>query len=195
MKTETIKALLTEAGVSAEKQKDIVDKLMSENGKDVAAEQAKTQTKVAELTAANQTITDLRNTVAKYDGKDPTKLQADLDALQAKYKTDIAAEQKKAADVVKSYTLKDALAGMGVVDPDVLIYKHGGLDKFAWAGDKPVGLDDVLKSYKESTPYLFKESQPKSKAWGRSHEGGHDVSADDARAEANEAFRSLFRRE
>ena len=159
MKTEFIKSLLSQAGVPEDKHKDIVDGIMAENGKDLAAEQAKTQTKVAELAAANTTITELRNTVKQYDGKDPVKLQADLDALQAKYNTDIAAEQKKASDTVRSYTLKDALSGLGVLDPDVLIYKHGGLDKFAWADNKPVGLEDVVNPYRESAAYLFKTEE------------------------------------
>lgn len=196
MKTEFIKSLLSQAGVPEDKHKDIVDGIMAENGKDLAAEQAKTQTKVAELAAANTTITELRNTVKQYDGKDPVKLQADLDALQAKYNTDIAAEQKKASDTVRSYTLKDALSGLGVLDPDVLIYKHGGLDKFAWADNKPVGLEDVVKPYRESAAYLFKTEEKKS--WGMRHEGHRETGTgggDDAKAEANAAFRSLLRKE
>ena len=195
MKTDFIKSLLTQAGVPEDKHKDIVDGIMAENGKDLAAEQAKTQTKVTELAAANNTITELRNTVAQYDGKDPVKLQADLDALQTKYNNDIAAEQGKARDIVRSYTLKDALFGLGVVDPDVLIYKHGGLDKFAWADDKPVGLDDVIKPYRESNAYLFKAEEKKS--WGMRHEGHKETTTggNDAKAEANDAFRSLLRKE
>lgn len=197
MKTELIKSLLTAAGVPEDKHKDIVDGIMAENGKDIAAEQAKTQTKAAELTAANNTIAELRNTVKQYDGKDPVKLQADLDALQTKYNTDIAAEQKKASDILRSYTLKDALSGMGVLDPDVLIYKHGGLEKFAWAEDKPVGLDDVIKPYRETAAYLFKPEETK-KSWGMRHEGHKEThlgGGDDKKAEANEAFRSLLRKE
>lgn len=195
MKTEFIKNLLSQAGVPEDKHKDIVDGIMAENGKDLAAEQAKTQTKVAELAAANGTIAELRNTVKQYDGKDPVKLQKDLDDLQAKYDNDIAAEQKKASDTVRNYTLKDALSGLGVLDPDVLIYKHGGLDKFAWADNKPVGLDETIKPYRESAAYLFKTEERKS--WGMRHEGSKEtsVSGDDAKAEANAAFRSLLRKE
>ena len=195
MKTDFIKGLLSQAGVPEDKHKDIVDGIMAENGRDLAAEQAKTQTKVAELTAANNTIAELRNTVKQYDGKDPVKLQADLDALQNKYNTDIAAEQKKASDTVRSYTLKDALSGLGVLDPDVLIYKHGGLDKFAWADNKPVGLEDVIKPYRENSAYLFKQEE--KKGWGMRHEGGRETSlgGDDKKSEVNEAFRSLLRKE
>ena len=195
MKTDFIKNLLTQAGVPEDKHKDIVDGIMAENGKDLAAEQAKTQTKATELAAANTTIAELRNTVKQYDGKDPVKLQADLDALQQKYKDDIAAEQGKARDTVRTYTLKDALTGLGVLDPEVLIYKHGGLDKFAWADDKPVGLEETVKPYRESNSYLFKTEE--RKGWGMRHEGHKETSVggNDAKAEANEAFRSLLRKE
>lgn len=193
MKTELIKSLLTAAGVPEDKHKEIVDGIMAENGKDLAAEKAKTDAKAAELATANDTIKNLQDTVKQFDGKDPVKLQADLDALQQKYNTDIAAEQKKASDITKNFALKDALTAAGVTDPEYLIYKHGGLEKFAWADDKPVGLEDILKPYKESTPHIFKTEE--KKAWGMRHEGRNPVETSTGNEEANEAFRSLLRKE
>lgn len=193
MKTELIKSLLTAAGVPEDKHKEIVDGIMAENGKDLAAEKAKTDAKVAELATANQTIKDLQDTVKQFDGKDPVKLQADLTALQKKYDTDIAAEQKKAADITRNFTLKEQLSAAGVTDPEYLIYKHGGLEKFAWADDKPVGLEDILKPYRESTPHIFKTEEKKS--WGMSHEGRKPTETTTAKDEANAAFRSLFGKE
>ncbi len=195
MKTELIKSLLTAAGLPEDKHKDIVDGIMAENGKDLAAEQAKTTAKAAELTAANATITELRNAVKQYDGKDPVKLQADLDALQNKYNTDIAAEQKKASDITRGFVLKEELAAAGVTDPGYLIYLHGGVDKFAWSDDKPVGLADIVKPYRESHPGIFKTEDSK-KSWGMRHEGGKETFAGaDDKAKANDAFRSLLRKE
>lgn len=193
MKTELIKGLLTAAGVPEDKHKEIVDGIMAENGKDLAAEQAKTAAKVAELTAANDTIKNLQDTVKQFDGKDPVKLQADLNALQQKYDTDIATERQKATGIVRTFALKESLSAAGVTDPEYLIYKHGGLEKFAWADDKPVGLDDILKPYRESNPQLFKTEEKKS--WGMSHEGRKSTETQTGKEEANEAFRSLLRKE
>ena len=157
MKRETIEKLLKDAGLAEDKLKGVIDSIMGEHGKDVEAEKQKAAAKEAELTKANETITQLQETVKKFDGKDPDKLQQDLKDLQEKYDTDIAAERKKAGDVTRGYALKAALQAAGVTDPDYLIYKHGGIEKFAFTDDKPIGVDDILKPYKESSPHLFKE--------------------------------------
>ena len=96
MKRETIEAMLKEAGVAEDKMKTAVDGIMAENGKDIEAEQAKVTAETAKLTTANNTIKELQEAAKKFDGKDPDKLKADLEALQTKYNNDIAAEQKKA---------------------------------------------------------------------------------------------------
>ena len=181
MKRETIETLLKEAGVVEDKMKTAVDGVMAENDKDIEAEHARTTAETAKLTAANNTIKELQEAAKKYDGKDPDKLKEDLDALQRKYDEDIAAEQKKASDVRKEFSLKEALRGAGVVDPEYLIYKHGGLEKFAFSEDKPIGMEDILKPYKESSPHLFVDganggSQTTTirKDSGKYHGGGGD---------------------
>ena len=43
------------------------------------------------------------------------------------------------------------------MDADYVIYKQGGLDKFSFDKDgNPIGVDDLLKPMKESSPHLFK---------------------------------------
>ncbi|QHI72894.1 phage scaffolding protein [Aminipila terrae] len=57
----------------------------------------------------------------------------------------------------KEYSLKDKLRSIDVTDPDYLIYKHGGVDKFNFDKDgNPIGLEETVKSYKESIPQIFK---------------------------------------
>lgn len=184
MKTEFLKEL----GLSQEQ----IDKIMAENGKDIAAEQAKTTAKDGELTKANETIKGLQEAVKKFDGVDVDKLKQSAADWESKYNTDIAAERAKAENIRKEYALKDALKGLGVLDPDYLIFKQGGLEKFAFADGKPVGLEDITKPYKEKSPHLFhqEESKPLIKT-GLSHQGGGEGSSDKKEA-ANAAFRSLF---
>ena len=104
MKRENIEKQLKEAGVADDKLKGIVDQIMAENGKDIESEKAKATAKESELEKANQTIVQLQDTVKKFDGKDPEKLQQDLNDLQAKYDTDINTERKKASDISKKHT-------------------------------------------------------------------------------------------
>ena len=197
MKRETIEALLKEAGVAEDKMKTAVDGIMAENGKDVEAEQAKTTAETAKLTTANNTIKELQEAAKKFDGKDPDKLKADLDNLQKKYNDDIAAEQKKASDVRKEFRLKESLREVGVVDPEYLIYKHGGVDKFAFSDDEPIGVDDILKPYKEKSPHLFtaeeKTGGTQKKDSGGKHGGGGGT--DFSKMSDEEFFAAKFKKE
>ena len=106
--------------------------------------------KVEELKKANDTIDDLK------------KESGDNRALQDKieeYKLETEKLKKAAEDTAKNYALREKLAKAGVLDPDYLIYKHGGLEKFNFDKEnQPVGVDDVLKHYKEDKgmAHLFK---------------------------------------
>ena len=109
--------------------------------------------KVKELNAANGTINELK----KSNG-DNEELQKQI----GDYKTEIANLKKVAEDTNKTYALKDSLTKQGVLDPDYLIYKAGGLDKFPFDKEgKPVGVEEAVKPYKEdkAMAHLFKQEQ------------------------------------
>lgn len=110
--------------------------------------------KVKELNAANDTIKTLK------------KDNADNEALQATIKTHettIANLQKDNADMKKTYALRDAIGKTGCTDPEYLIYKHGGLDKFTFDKEgTPIGVEEIIKSYKESNPALFPTGRKES---------------------------------
>lgn len=116
--------------------------------------------KVKELETANETITDLK------------KSEGDNEALQKKigdYESEIKNLKKSAEDTAKTYALKDKLSKAGVLDPDYLIYKHGGIEKFGFDKEnQPVNVDEVLKSYKEdsSLSHLFKMAPDYNPAGG-----------------------------
>lgn len=104
--------------------------------------------KVNELKTATDTITTL-----KKDAGDNEELQKRIKAYEDQIKA-LQADQVKTA---RTYALKAKLTEAGAIDPDYLIYKQGGLDKFTFDKDgSPVGVDDVLKPLKESAPHLFK---------------------------------------
>ena len=107
----------------------------------------------AELATANETITALK------------KGNADNEALQDQIKAHEATIKDLQAQAVTrehTYALTSAMTEAGVLDADYIIYKAGGLDKFTFDKDgKPVGLDDILKPYKDDakTAHLFKTEQ------------------------------------
>lgn len=100
------------------------------------------------LKEANTTIETL-----KKDNSDNEELQKQV----KEYKEKVTTLETASANTVKEYALKDKLKEAGVVDTDYIIYKQGGLDKFTFDKDgKPVGIDDIVKPLKESSPHLFK---------------------------------------
>lgn len=109
-----------------------------------------------ELKTANDTIAELKNA------------SGDNEALQKKigeYEQEITNLQKKAEDAAKTYALKEQLSRQGVLDPDYLIYKAGGLEKFNFDKENnPVGVEDAVKPYKEdkSMAHLFKQEKKKA---------------------------------
>lgn len=106
----------------------------------------------AELKTANETIGTLKTENAS---------NADLQAKVTAYEQQVADLQAQAATQAKTYALTGALKDAGVIDPEYLIYKHGGLEKFTFDADgKPIGTEEILKGYRESSAFLFK-SDPK----------------------------------
>ena len=100
------------------------------------------------LKEANTTIETL-----KKDNQDNAELQKQVNT----YKDKVTALETAAANSKKEYALKDKLREAGATDADYIIYKQGGLDKFTFNKDgEVIGLDDVLKPMKESSPHLFK---------------------------------------
>lgn len=178
MKTEFLKGL----GLTQE----VIDKVMAENGKDIAAEQAKTTSKESELSTANQTIKGLQDTIKKYDGKDPAKLESDLAALKNKYDTDISAAKLSSA-------LDIALVGAKARDiKAVKPFLNTELIKLD--GDKLLGFEEQLKNIKESKSFLFEDEKPAPPVKTGMRQTGTEGTPD-KKEEANAAFRSLFGKE
>ncbi|MEG0687177.1 MAG: phage scaffolding protein [Hungatella sp.] len=125
----TVKAVTTEFPKHAVPKKDYNDK-------------------VKELETANITITGLKGENAG---------NAELQTKITNYETEITNLKTTAANTRKEYALKSQLEKQGVVDADYLIYKQGGVDKFAFDKDEhPIGVEDIIKPLKESSPHLFK---------------------------------------
>ena len=111
-------------------------------------------TKVAELKTATETIGTLK------------KENEDNETLQQKikdYELDIKKLQGENESVKKTYALKEVLQKSGCADPDYLIFKHGGVDKFTFDTDgRPIGVDEAIKPYKDSNRILFPTGEQSS---------------------------------
>lgn len=74
-----------------------------------------------QIKTLNTTIGDL-----KKNNADNETLQTTIANLQGELKK----QQTASEEIAKTYALKDSLTKQGVLDPDYLIYKAGGLEKF-----------------------------------------------------------------
>jgi hypothetical protein len=93
------------------------------------------------LKTANTTI----ETLKKNNGDNET-----LQSTIKEHEATIKKLQDDATNTTKSYALKEQLSKAGVLDPDYLIYKQGGIDKFNYDKEgRPIGIEDVLKPLKE----------------------------------------------
>lgn len=122
----------------------------------------KYETSVAEKENLEGQIETLNKTIKslKDSNSDNEELQKTITALQ----TDLKNQQAANANTIKTYGLREQLSKAGVLDPDYLIYKAGGIEKFNFDKEnKPIGVDEMLKPYKEDTAmaHLFKQETKK----------------------------------
>lgn len=135
-----------------EKLKEGVDieSVIAEVAKDFpkhAVPKAEFNEKLSALKEANKTIDKL-----KEENTGNTELQAKI----SEYETSIEKLKAEKELTEKTYLLKSELSKLGVLDSDYLIFKQGGIDKFEFDKDgKITNLEDIVKPYKESSPYLF----------------------------------------
>lgn len=158
MKHEWLKAII------GENYTEELDKKVSEEiGKHFVAKTDFDSTNETKKTLEQQIkdrdkdIADLKK--AAGDNEDLSKKYQDL---QTKYDD----ANKAMVDITKSYALKEQLAKSGVIDAEYLIYKLGGIEKFAFDKDnKPIGVEDAIKPYKEdkTMAHLFKVDKPSYK--------------------------------
>lgn len=149
-----------------------IDKIMAENGKDIAAEQAtrskkaeRSTAKDGELTKANETIQGLQETVKKFDGVNPEQLKKDLADLQKKYDADIS--QAKLDSALELALVQSKARNTKAVRA-LLKAETIKLD-----GDKLLGLDEQLTALKKDAAYLFEDDTKQETTTVTASGGGH----------------------
>jgi len=142
MKREFLKTL--------ELSDEAIEKIMSENGKDVEAEKEKAQTKETELSTANGTIKSLQDAVKKFDGVDIEKLKGDVKTWETKYNNDISELKLHSA-------LNTAIVAAGAKNAK-LVKAALDMSKIKLDGESPIGLSEQLEALKKSDSYLFADT-------------------------------------
>lgn len=108
-------------------------------------------TKVSELSAANDTIKDLKEAAKKWDGKDPKALEDSLKALQSKYDTDTANIRRDAAidlALTKAKARDAQLTRAALSMDDIKVSADG----------KITGLDAQIEALQKDKAWLFEDA-------------------------------------
>lgn len=123
-----------------------------------------------DYTTAQNTITGLKDTVAKFDGVDVEKLKQDAKDWETKYNTDIAAAKLNNAVDLELVARKAKNPKLAKAALDMSIIK---LD-----GETLIGLNEQLDKLQESDSYLFEADEAASGAkvtTGGTHTGNQNT--------------------
>ena len=141
--------------------KDVIDKIMAENGNDVNTAKADAAKKEDEIQTLRTQLEGANKQIESFKGMDVAAIQKAADEYKAKFEQ----AEKEAADKIAklefSHALEGALSGAkarnakavrALLDESKLSYKDGALE----------GLEEQLKGVREQNPYLFDDENGKS---------------------------------
>lgn len=171
MKTEFLKGLRLE--------QDVIDKIMAENGKDIAAEKAKTVKAEGERDNFKEQLATATESLEKFKDVDPAAMQGEIDKLNQQLKDKDAEYAAREADRIFADTIKEAIKTAGGRNEKAVMAM---LDVNALKESKNQSEDikKALESVKESDAYLFGSDEPFKNpvgATGGSGAGGDNFSA------------------
>lgn len=151
MKTDFLKGLGLE--------QDVIDKIMAENGKDIAAEKAKTVKAEGERDNYKEQLDTATEQLGKLGDLKPEDVQSTIKQLQDNLKAKDDEYAAKEADRLFTESLKDAIKTAGGRNAKAVMAL---LDVEALKGSKNQ-TDDIkkaLETAKESDSYLFGADEP-----------------------------------
>jgi uncharacterized phage infection (PIP) family protein YhgE len=172
MKTEFLKELGLE--------QDVINKIMAENGKDIAAEQAKTAKAEGERDNFKDQLATATTSLEKFKDVDPTAMQSEIDKLNQQLKDKDAEYAAKEADRAFSETLKEAIKTAGGRN-EKSVMALLDIDSLKASKDQSTDIKKALDEVKKSDAYLFGTDEPflnpVGPTGGSSEIGGDNVTA------------------
>ena len=189
MKRNEIETLLNGLGVEIDenKKKDFINSIMKINGDDINLEKTNTETVKNDLKVKEGVIEELNTKIKELGSVDIEKIKKEQFELG---KTE---GSKEVENFKKTNALKSALGGYKAKDVE-LLQKMLDNDKIEYEekdGNYTVkGLEDQIKSIKESHSYLFEDEKTQTKTidLGGQHQGTGDNSPKTLREALNEKY-------
>ncbi len=160
-------AFLKELGL----EKEVIDKIMAENGRDIEVEKEKAKDLQNQLDTANNTIKERDSQLEqlKNSPDNPETLKQQIQQLQNDNKTRDEAHQKEIKDLKVSNALEKALNAAKVKNAKAVQALLELGDDVELNEDGTIkGIDDKIKALKKSDGYLFDDAKPTTKINGAS---------------------------
>ena len=161
MKTDFLKGL----GLSRE----VIDKIMAENGKDIAAEQKKTSKAEQDRDSYKEQADNLQTRlddagkqIEKFKKMDIESIQRTADDWKQKAEDATAEADKNIQAMQFDYALSDALAGAKAKNTKA-VKALLDMDGLKYNDEKIVGLDEQIEKLKADNDYLFESDKPAPK--------------------------------
>ena len=137
--------------------KETIDKIMAENGKDIESEKSKVAEKEQELETIRENLTKANETIESYKGMNIEEVQKSADDWKTKYE----GMEQELTNVKNNSRLEKEIAGFNTIDSDVLL-KLINQEDLVYKDDKIHGLEDQITKIKEGKPYLFEAEKQES---------------------------------
>ncbi|MDU3018593.1 MAG: phage scaffolding protein [Clostridium perfringens] len=138
-------------------EKEVIDKIMAENGSDIEAEKAKTVEVTTKLESANSQLKEANNTITnlKKNNSNNEELQAKVKEYENTIKTQKTEYETKVRNLTLDSAINNALTKAKAKHSDLLASKFDR-DKLVINEDGTVtGLDEQLKGFKETYKDMF----------------------------------------
>lgn len=180
--------------------KEVIDKIMAENGKDIEAEKAKVTTKQTELDGVKTQLTEANKQIEAFKGMDIEKIKQAADDWKVKAETAQTEAQKQIAQLQFDYALETELSKAGARNPKTIkaLLNVEGLKN---VDGNIIGLKEQLDKLKTDEAYLFVEeagggdggaSTVKVKSGGEHKPGGNP---DYEKMSDDEYYASVFKKD
>lgn len=143
--------------------KEQIDSIMNLHQTDVTDWNKKIQDKDTEIKTKDTKITELSDTVKKFDGVDVVKLQQDVKDWEKKYQDDLTSAKKEAAIklAIAEAKPKSEKALMAFLDTDIVKLNDDGT---------VTGLKEQLENIKKDNDFLFEDDDPQNVNLGGDHD-------------------------
>lgn len=136
--------------------KEVIDKIMAENGKDVEAEKQKFNTQKTELDGLKNQLTEANKQIESFKGMDIEGIKKAADDWKTKAETAQSEAQKQIAQLQFDYALETELSKAGARNPKTIkaLLNVEGLKN---VDGNIIGLKEQLDKLKTDEAYLFVE--------------------------------------